>query len=72
MKTVIKVNGMHCEGCENRIKNVLSTIDNIEDVIANHSNGQVEITSNEKIDLNTVKEKIENLGFEVEKENSNE
>lgn len=71
MKTIINVSGMHCEGCENRIKNVLSTIDDVENVNPNHETGEVEITSGKELDLSAVKEKIENLGFEV-KENSNE
>ena len=35
-KTVIKVNGMVCNGCENRVQNALKTIDGIEEVVANH------------------------------------
>ena len=72
MKTILKVKGMHCEGCENRIKNVLSNAKEVSEVIANHANGEVEVTSSDALDLEVVKEKIENLGFEVEKVESNE
>ncbi len=74
MKTILEVKNMHCEGCENRIKNVLSTIPGINDVKASYEDGIVEITSNENVDLNLVKEKLQNLDFEVVsvKENENE
>ena len=63
---VIKVNGMHCSGCENRIKNVLSDIEGVEEVKANYKDGIVTINANESIDISTLNEKIEDLGFNVE------
>ena len=62
----LKVNGMHCKGCENRIKNLLSTIDGVDEVIANHINGTVVIKANKEIDLKKISEIIDDLGFEVE------
>lgn len=62
----LKVKGMHCEGCENRIKNSLSTIDGIIEVSANHSNGSVIIKVNKDIELDNIKEIIDDLGFEIE------
>lgn len=64
----LKVIGMHCEGCENRIKNSLSTIDGIEEVIANHIDGSVLIKTNKEVDIEDIKEKIEDLGFENEEQ----
>ena len=64
----LKVKGMHCEGCENRIKNSLNTIVGIDEVIANHIDGTVLIKTNKEVDLEEIKEKIEDLGFENEKE----
>lgn len=64
----LKVIGMHCEGCENRIKNLLSTIDGIEEVIANHIDGSVLIKTNKEVDIEDIKEKIEDLGFENEEQ----
>lgn len=61
----IKVNGMVCGGCENRVKNALSTISGVEKVDANFSTGTVNITSKEDVDINQIKEKIVDLGFEV-------
>ena len=64
-ETQIKVNGMVCEGCENRVKNALSTIDGIESVEANHKTGIVTVISNEEIERSVIEEKIDDIGFEV-------
>ena len=61
----IEVKGMHCEGCEKRIQNVLKTIDGIEEVVADHNTGKVSIKSTKEINLDEVKTKIEDLDFEV-------
>lgn len=61
----IKVEGMVCEGCENRVKNAVSTIDGVESVVADHNTGIVTVTSKEDLDVNQIKEKIEDIGFEV-------
>ena len=67
-ETVIKVKGMVCNGCENRVQNALKTIEGIEDVKADHNNGTVTVTSKEEVTKNVMEEKIEDIGFEVEKE----
>lgn len=61
----IKVEGMVCGGCENRVKNAVSTIDEVENVVADHNTGIVTVTSKEDLDVNQIKEKIEDIGFEV-------
>lgn len=63
---VIRVNGMHCSGCENRIKNILSDIEGVEEVKANYKDGIVTVNANENIDVSILNEKIEDLGFNVE------
>ena len=65
MEFVIKVEGMMCEGCENRVQNVLSQIDGVEKVIANHKEGIVTVKANNEVDKNIIKEKIEDVGYEV-------
>lgn len=64
-ETKIKVEGMVCGGCENRVQNALKTIEGIEDVNADHNTGIVTVTSKDEIDENVMKEKIEDIGFEV-------
>lgn len=65
-ETIINVKGMVCNGCENRVKNALKTIDGVEEVEANYTNGIVKVTSKEEVEESTLKEKIEDIGFEVE------
>ncbi len=64
-KTIIKVEGMVCNGCENRVQNALKTIEGVENVVADHTKGIVTIESNEEVTENVMKEKIEDIGFEV-------
>lgn len=66
MNTIqIKVNGMMCGGCENRVKNSLKTIEGINEVEADHTTGLVTIESSKDISLEVIKERIEDLGFEL-------
>ena len=66
-ETIINVKGMVCNGCENRVKNALKTIDGVEEVEANYTNGIVKVTSKDKVEESSLKDKIEDIGFEVEK-----
>lgn len=68
-ETIIKVEGMVCNGCENRVQNALKTIKGVEKVVANHTNGTVTVTLSNEVEENTLKEKIEDIGFIVIKEN---
>ncbi len=61
----IKVNGMVCGGCENRVQNALKTIKGIKKVVADHASGMVTITCREQISELEIKEKIQAIGFEV-------
>lgn len=67
-KTIIKVEGMVCNGCENRVQNALKTIEGVEEVIANYTNGTVTITSQNEVEENVMKEKIEDIGFTVKED----
>lgn len=63
----IKVNGMMCSGCENRVQNVLKTVEGVKEVVANHTTGIVKVTSNDEVSEISIKEKIEDIGYEVER-----
>lgn len=67
-ETIIKVEGMVCGGCENRVQNALKTIDGIEEVVANHTNGTVTVISKSEVEESIMKEKIEDIGFEVKED----
>ena len=64
----LKVSGMVCGGCENRVKAALSEINGVESVDANHNTGIVTITSKEDIDVSKIKERIIDIGFEIVEE----
>ena len=64
----LKVEGMVCNGCENRVKNALKNINGVEGVEANYTTGIVKVTASDDVTENTIKEKIEDIGFEVVKE----
>ncbi len=65
---ILKVEGMMCEGCENRIKNALQSIEGVKSVVANHNTKNVIVTLNEKIEKNLLKERIEDIGFDVKED----
>ncbi len=66
VKTTLKVTGMHCEGCENRIKKMLPRIDTVENVEADRNDEKVVFESNGSDEtLQSVKEKIADLGYQV-------
>jgi copper chaperone len=62
----LKVTGMHCEGCENKIKKMLPRIDSVDEVKADRDAESVEFSYNGDADtLTAVKDKITDLGYEV-------
>ena len=65
---VLKVNGMMCEGCENRVKNSLKTIDGVEEVIAEHNTGKVIVKANNEVSKELIIQTIEDIGYDVIKE----
>ena len=67
-ETIIKVEGMVCNGCENRVQNALKNINGVENVVADHTTGIVTITSKNEVAESTMKEKIEDIGFKVKED----
>lgn len=61
----LKIEGMMCTGCENRVQNALKTIDGVEEVKANHQDGTVRVKANDNVELSAIKEKVEDIGYEV-------
>ena len=67
-ETNLIVNGMMCGGCENRVKNAIKNIEGVENVTADHNTGKVIIISNNEVSEKIIKETLEDIGYEVEKE----
>lgn len=66
-KIEIRISGMSCTGCENRVENVLKNIENVESVNANYNTGIIEIETNNIKDLNIdiIKKTLEDLGYDI-------
>ena len=67
MEYKLTINDMKCEGCVNRINNVLSTIKGVESFNASLETKALTIKVKKEKILNEVITKIENLGFKVER-----
>lgn len=66
MKNIkLNIEGMECHGCENRIKNAISSMKEVKNVIANFETGIVEAECEDTVKEDLIKEKISNLGFTV-------
>lgn len=61
----IKVEGMVCGGCEKRVKNALEDIKGVKEVLPDHKKGTVVVKAEEEVLETTLKEKIEDIGFDV-------
>ena len=66
-KIEIRISGMSCTGCENRVENVLKDIENVESVNAHYNTGIVEIGINniKDLDIDMIKEILEDLGYDI-------
>lgn len=66
-KIEIRISGMSCTGCENRVENILKNIENVESVNANYNNGIVEIETNDikNLNIDVIKETLEDLGYDI-------
>lgn len=62
---VMKVEGMVCSGCENRIKNALGNLRFVKNVMADYTTNTVTITLDENGLESEIKETIEDLGFNI-------
>lgn len=62
---IIKINGMMCEGCENRVKNAVGSIEGVESVVADHNTGNVTVKMDEGISEEIIKEALQDIGYEI-------
>lgn len=65
---IIKVTGMMCTGCENRVQNAIRLLAGVEEVVANHKDGTIKVVAGENATFEMLKEAIEDLGFDVVEE----
>lgn len=66
-KVKMKVNGIHCMGCVNKIKNSIGSLEINHTLDVNVESGEVKIDfDNNKASINDLKNKIQAVGFNVE------
>lgn len=62
-KIVVNIDGMKCEHCTKKVEDIINTIDNVKSVKVNLSKKNVSIKYNNSIDIEKVKQKIEQLEY---------
>lgn len=66
-KVILKVNGIHCGGCANKIKTSLKNLNNELESEVDVTEGLVSVTvDSATTSVSSLKEAIVNVGFEVE------
>ena len=63
----LKIEGMHCAGCSNRLEKILNNVDGIESAKVSLEEKSAYIKYNEEeVELNTILQEIEDAGFKGE------
>lgn len=63
----LKIEGMHCEGCSNRLEKILNNVDGVESAKVSLKEKLADIKYNEEeVELNTILQEIEDAGFKGE------
>ena len=65
MKKVLKIEGMHCGGCEGRVKRSLEALPEVEQVTASHVDGTAVVEMKAEVSGDVLKSTVEGLGFTV-------
>lgn len=65
MKKLMKVDGMHCGGCEARLKRILEALPEVEEASASHVEGSAVVTLKADVSNDTLKSAVEGAGFTV-------
>ena len=63
----LKIDGMHCAGCSNRLEKILNNVDGVESAKVSLEEKSADIKYNEgEVELNTILQEIEDAGFKGE------
>ena len=63
----VKIEGMHCAGCSNRLEKILNNVDGVESAKVSLEEKSADIKYNEEeVELNTILQEIEDAGFKGE------
>jgi len=63
-KMKLKISGLHCDGCSNRVKTALESISGVTTASVDHNTGLAEInTPDGEADFNQLITAVENIGY---------
>lgn len=63
----LKIEGMYCAGCSNRLEKILNNVDGVESAKVSLEEKSADIKYNEEeVELNTILQEIEDAGFKGE------
>lgn len=66
IKTIIKVEGMSCNHCADKVTKTLKNLDDIKKVKVNLKNNSVTIFTDKELNLKVVEDTINTLGYKYE------
>lgn len=61
----LKIGGMHCTGCSSRLEKVLNKIEGVSAKVSFENGNAVISYHSNKVNLDLIKEKVKNAGFEI-------
>ena len=64
-KVILKIGGMSCSHCANRIQEVLKNIENIKEVQVDLDSGTAIVFFEGDLDLDTIRSLIEEEGYQL-------
>ena len=65
-KISLKIEGMHCEGCSNRLTRVLKNLDGVNSANVSLENKKADIEYNEdEVTIEEIKQAVEDAGFQA-------
>lgn len=72
MKTItLNIENLKCGGCENTVNKALEKINNIENIATKVESGEVTFSYKNEEDLQTVINRLNELGYPADPENNN-
>lgn len=65
MEKIIKIDGMMCSRCEERVKKALEALPQVTEAIPDHEKNMATVILNEEVDFAVLKTCVEDQGFDV-------
>lgn len=65
IRKTIEIEGMHCEGCVNRVTNVLSSIPGVKKCDVSLEGKKADLILSKEVDDSVFRERIESIGFQM-------